>query len=228
MTFQIPSTTQRTTVIGRTGSGKTQGGAFILSKSAFDQIPFVILDFKREAIFNEIELIKELPLYSPDKASQMLNQPGLFIVHPTPGEEEAVDDLLWMIHAHEYCGVFVDEGYMIGKAKSYEAILTQGRSKHIPVISLTQRPSWISRFVFSEADYLMIFRLIDKRDRDIVESFVNFDISKRLPSFNSYWYDVNQEDVVILRPVPDRDWIKREISAKLERLNQRQPSKSFV
>jgi DNA helicase HerA-like ATPase len=228
MVFHVPTTSEHTTVIGKTGSGKTQGGSFLLANAPFDQMPYVILDFKREGLFAEIAEIRELPFDDPKAAISMLSQPGLFIVHPRPDQTDEVDDLLWAIWSHEYCGVFIDEGYMVGKSKAYETVLTQGRSKNIPVITLTQRPSWISRYAFSEAAYFMIFRLTDKRDRDTVQSFVDADISERLPPFYSYWYDVNQEKVVILRPVPDRQIIIETIRRRLQELQEVQKQKKFI
>lgn len=227
MVFRVPATDERITVIGRTGSGKTQGAAFILSESPFDQIPYVIFDFKRENLFAEIHA-REIRVDEPDAARVRLNQPGIYVVRPTPDQIDEVEALLWVIWEHEYCGVFIDEGYMIGKSKAYEALMTQGRSKNIPVITLTQRPSWISRFAFSEADYFMIFQLNDKRDRDTVQSFVGVDIEKKLPRYWSYWYDVSRDQVVRLRPVPGRDVILGKIKSKLAALEQRQVSRKVV
>lgn len=226
-TFKVPGTDQRITIIGRTGSGKTQGASFILSQMPFDQIPIVIFDFKREGLFREIP-VRELPLDNVDAAFSMLNQAGILVVRPTPDDTEPVEELLWAIWEHENCGVFIDEGYMIGKSRAYEAIMTQGRSKNIPTITLTQRPSWISRFAFSEADYFMIFQINDKRDRDTVAAFINGRIEKRLPPYWSYWYDVSQDRLVVLRPVPGRGVILDTINAKLARLSETQIHRKVV
>lgn len=219
--WRTPRIDERTTVIGKTGSGKTQGGAFLLSQMPFDQMPFVIFDFKREKLFREIPLIREIDFEPPQ-------QPGLYIVRPRVDETEAVDDLLWKIWEQEYCGIFIDEGYMIGKSKAFEACLTQGRSKYIPIITLTQRPSWITRFAFSEADFFMIFRLTDRRDRMIVAEFVEQPTEKRLQKYNSYWYDVNQEELNVLRPVPDREIIKGIFNRKLAALEEKRLSKRNI
>lgn len=224
--FRIPGIDQRTAIVGRTGSGKTQGGAFILSQMPFDQMPFVILDFKREKLFNEIEGIRRIDLERPN--FHLLNQPGLFLAQPSIGETQPVEDLLWHCWEQEYTGVFVDEGYMISKNRAYIALLTQGRSKNCPVISLTQRPAWITKFVFSEADYFMIFRLKLQSDRDIIESYIEAPIEKRLDPHWSYWYDATTEQLAVLRPVPSREVIQEEIRAKLEKLNQSRRAKQFV
>jgi hypothetical protein len=225
-TFVIPGSTNRTTIVGKTGSGKTQAGAFLLSRQQFDKMPWVILDFKREGLFAEIPEIRYIPI--DGRGWDILNQPGVFIAQPNIGDEEQVENLLWHIWEHEYCGVFVDEGYMIGKSNAFIACLTQGRSKHIPMIILSQRPAWITKFAFSEADYLMIFQLRLPIDRKTVQEYVEADISRRLPPHHSYWYDVNQDKVVQLRPVPSRDVIINTFKERLIALNTRQRQKTFV
>lgn len=225
--FVIPGPTTRTTIVGKTGSGKTQAGAFLLSRQSFDLMPWVVLDYKREVLFREIPQIRELRLNQPQNW-RSLNQPGIFVARPNIGEEEDVEALLWEIWERENCGIFVDEGYMIGKSNAFIACLTQGRSKQIPMIVLTQRPAWITKFAFSEADYLMIFQLRLPIDRKTVQEYVEADISARLQPHHSYWYDVNRDVVVRLRPVPERDYIVKTFVDRLNALQRKQQSKSFV
>jgi hypothetical protein len=224
--FGIPDIDKRTTICGRTGSGKSQAGAYILSQSRFDVIPYVVLDFKREAIFSETPGIRVLSLEKPDYRE--LNQPGVFMVRPTLTQENELEDFLWQLWDRENVGLFVDEGYMIGKSKAYVACLTQGRSKHIPVITLTQRPRFISPFAFSEADYLMIFQLTKPEDKKTVQDYVDQDISERLPPHWSYWYDVGKDQLAVLRPVPSRDFIIRTLGERLDSLNRTYRTKQFV
>lgn len=226
--FVIPGPDKRLTIVGRTGSGKTQGGAFILANENYDQMPWVILDFKREALFSELgDYVRELDVTN-EKTWVGINQPGLFIVRPMIDQEEEVEAFLWYIWDHENCGVFVDEGYMIGKSRAYIALLTQGRSKRTPVITLTQRPVFVTQFAYSEADYLMIFKLQRPEDRKRVQDYVDKPLTKRLPEHESYWYDVNQDRLVILRPVPRREVIISTFRNRLAALNITRPSKQFV
>lgn len=230
MSFTIPGEDKRTTIVGRTGSGKTQFGAFILSKQPFQQMPWVVLDFKREGIFSELVGTRHLSM--DGKGWDAINQPGLFVARPNLDEEEQVNELLWHIWNHEYCGVFVDEGYMIGKSKAFIACLTQGRSKIIPMIICTQRPTWITKFAFSEANFIQVFQLTLKDDRKTVSEYISEDsqalIEKRLPAFHSYWYDVDQDQVTPLRPAPGRDQIIGDFNAKLAALNRANQQKQFV
>lgn len=115
--------------------------------------------------------------------------------------------MMWEIWERENIGVYIDEGYMIpSRSPSFQAILTQGRSKKIPVIMLTQRPSWVTRFAFSEADYIQLYGLTDTRDIKTVKQFMPMPIETRLPDkYYSWWYDSGRNFKAILQPVPDRD-----------------------
>ena len=213
--FRFPNNSQRTAIVGRTGSGKTQFAAWLLSHADFISQPFVIIDFKGDDLLNAIPYLKPISL------NDMPSEAGLYIVRPNPATDgAAVEDFLMRIWAKEHIGVFIDESYMIEKdSPALSACLTQGRSKRIPMICLTQRPAWISRFVFSESDFFAIFHLNDKRDQKTVEQFMPASIEERLPDFNCRWFDVGQNEIFRLLPVPDRDTILLRFEEKLALLN---------
>lgn len=214
MAFRLPRVDQRLTIVGRTGSGKTQGALFVLSQMPFTAMPFVLIDFKRERSFSMIRNAVHIGYDDVPRA------PGIYILQPNIGDEDKAEKFLWNIWEAENIGVVFDEGYMLGKSKAFIALLTQGRSKNIPVITLTQRPSWISRFVFSEAEYFMIYRLTDDRDLETVQKFVHGNIEKKLPQFWSYWYSAVDETLVKLRPVPPAARAAPAIDARLDALRQ--------
>lgn len=197
--FKLPNDTQRATVIGKTGSGKTQGAVWQLSERSITTIPWVILDFKRDV------LIAQIPFTNPISLGVVPRNPGIYIVRPNPGQEDQVESYLWTLWETENIGIFIDEGYMLGRSPALQAIYTQGRSKHLPTITLTQRPSYITRFAFSEADFIQVYRLTDARDRKVVKEFVpyDFEAQRPLPPYWSVWYDDRADRVSILRPVPD-------------------------
>lgn len=227
MVFRVPNIEERTTVIGKTGSGKTQGGAFILSESPFDVIPYVILDFKGEQLFKEIPRIREIELTNK-RTWEIINQPGLCIIRPMLNQIDELEEFLWFVWEHENCGIFVDEGYRLSKSDAYQTLLTQGRSKHTPVITLIQRPRFVTGFALSEADFLMVFRVTKPEDRKTIQDYVDGDISRRLPRYWSYWYDVEEDQLAVLRPVPDRTQIVRKINDRLELMYRDTRAKQFV
>jgi len=199
----LPRYDKRTAVIGSTGSGKTQFAVWLLSTRDFDARPWIIFDYKGDELIDEIGGTL-ITVHSP-----IPTKPGIYIVRPIPEhDDKAVIDFLWKIWARGDIGVYVDEGYMIGQRNpALNACLTQGRSKRIEMIILSQRPLWLSRFVFSEANYFAIFNLTDEDDRKTVGRFVGGKGTKPLPAYNCLWYDVDKQQSCQFAPVPDRQFL---------------------
>lgn len=210
--FRLPTTSQRSAIVGRTGSGKTQYGFWQTSYAPFDRQPYYIVDYKRDHLLNSVDRIKEIGLHEkPPK------QPGLYIVHPSPHEEAEVEAWLWKVWEKQRCGLYIDEGYMLPDKGALRAILTQGRSLQIPVTMLSQRPVWLSRFVFSEADFITRFHLNDKDDLKTVSRFMPSELGKeRLARYQSAWYDVSEDMGLIIAPVPAADTIAERIEQRLK------------
>lgn len=199
VTFRLPGGDSRTTVIGATGTGKTTAGAWLLSTQRFDKRPWVILDFKREALFDAVGFppISEISL-----SHRAPKKPGLYLVSPRPGQDDELEAFLWRIWESENCGLFVDEASLMPERDAFRAILQQGRSKRLPVIACTQRPVSVQRPLFSEASYFAVYRMADKRDYKIVEGFVPADLSRPLPRHHWRWYDVTHNELTHMAPVP--------------------------
>lgn len=219
MSVNLPDNSQRLAVVGRTGSGKTQAALWHLSTRDFDVKPWVIFDFKLDSHVAKINATEIDFDVVPTK-------PGIYVIHPHPSEQEEVNDYIWKLWAQEQVGIFADEGYMIPNPRTrnaFQACLTQGRSKEIPMIVLSQRPNWISRFVFSEADFFQIFQLTDNDDIKVVQRYIHPDdqnIADRLPKYHSYYFDVSENKVVTFGPVPTEDKIMATINGKLDGLKK--------
>lgn len=200
-----PNDTQRTAVIGSTGSGKSYFGMWLMgTRQTLDWVnqPVVIFDWKGDANLNNLGA-KRWSIYAKPPT-----RPGLYIVHPLPGEVEPVDVFLVRCWEQEDIGLFFDEASELEKSKAINRVMKQGRAKHIPCISCTQRPVWLPRSVFSEADYFAILRLNDQDDKTTVKRFVNADVYQRLPPHYSLWYAGSPDKAVILRPVPNMKTIR--------------------
>jgi hypothetical protein len=187
----------RHSIIGTTGSGKTQAALWHLSHRNFHLMPWLIYDYKREQSINAIEGARHIEL------DEIPDTPGIYIAHPHPDDTDAVEKQMWAIWNRGNTGVYVDEGYMVGRHnRAFRSLLTQGRSKSIPMIVLSQRPVWMDNFVFSESQFFQVFRLQFRKDVANVESFVPVNLKNRLPEYHSYYYDVGQDRVNVLKPVP--------------------------
>jgi len=207
--IRLPDSSQRQLILGKTGSGKTRAACWNLAMRDLNAAPWIVLNHKGEKLIDSVPGAQHVDLdFTPE-------EPGLYIYHPVPQNDDAmVTDLLWRIHRQENCGIYIDEGYMVDrKDPALQAILTQGRSKHIPMIILSQRPLWLTRFAISESDFYQVFQLTDRDDRDRIKSFIPTNLEywmmtevnspPKLPQFHSLWYDVSRNQLVVMEPVPD-------------------------
>lgn len=200
MTFQLPNDTQRLAIIGRTGSGKTQAAVWHLSMRSFDRMPWIVFNFKGDALINDIPGTKTITL-----DDDIPSKPGIYIVDVAPDEAKDADEFLLRVWKKERTGLYIDEGYMLSGLPGFRRCLTQGRSKQIPIILLSQRPVWMDRFAWSEADYFQIFNVAIADDKKTIASYVGGKVLGRLTDYHSHWYDVAQDKTYRLKPVPSRN-----------------------
>lgn len=216
-----PSDTERMAIIGRTGSGKTVAGLFNLSRRSWDAMPWIIFDFKGDPLIRGVERAgaKAIDLDKPPKSS------GLYIVRPHPDDLPAVDKFLSRVWENGKTGLYFDEGYMVGDPRralpSFRALLTQGRSKRIPIITLSQRPSWLDRFVWTESEYFQVYHLQSKTDWKSAEDFMPVDLSavfngpNRMPDYYSLHHAIKTSTTSRLSPVPEPAMLLSKFRARL-------------
>lgn len=213
--MRSPTSKQRIAILGRTGSGKTVAALWHLSNSNFERHPWIVIDFKTDEHINAIEKATYI------STDEIPKHPGIYIMQPMMDELDSLANTLEKIRVKENIGIWIDEGYMMSEnskvENKFKALLTQGRSKHIPMIVLSQRPVWMSRFVFSESDFFQIFHLQDKRDVQTIASFIPKDTYRRVPDYHSIYYDVGRDSVHFLSPVPREAEILEKIDTKLSR-----------
>jgi hypothetical protein len=212
MALLLPRDDEHLFIPGRNGSGKTFGAMWHLSQRSYPSRPWLIVDYKRDGLIAQLD---DLPnVREIDVGGKMPKSPGIYIVRPVAKRDEAeIEALLWSAWHNERTGVYVDEGLMLGRSDAYRAILTQGRSKNVPLIVLAQRPVWLDRFTVSEASYYQVYYLHDRADQETVNRFLPIDIGayygtnppNRLPPYYSVWHDVKRDITNILKPVPDAD-----------------------
>lgn len=212
--FRLPNDKQRLAILGRTGSGKSLAALWHLSNRNFDRKPWIVVDFKTDEHINAIEKAQYIGV-----DEKIPKHAGIYIVQPHPQDGDGLADFLRKIWEKENVGIWIDEGYMMSEDsnvdKRFVSLLTQGRSKRIPMIVLSQRPVWISRFVFSESDFFQIFHLQDERDVKTITSFIPKGSYRRMPDFHSIYFDVGRNRVDFLSPVPNEAEILEKIDTRL-------------
>lgn len=158
----FPDDSHRHAIVGTTGSGKTTFGLWCLSRRSYDAMPWIILDAKHDSVIARIPRLTQIRVDQKPPVRR-----GLYVARPTVAEfdDGVVSAFLYDIWRNEHTGIFIDEGYAFNRFdKALKTVLTQGRSKHIPVISLSQKPSWVSPFLFSESEFKSVFYLDQPAD----------------------------------------------------------------
>lgn len=228
MTKQLrgPTEQQRVIILGRTGSGKSQFAISLLATRDWGQggKPWIIIDYKGEDLLLDIMKANPGAIQEIKVTDSPPKRPGLYYMHPTPKvDDNAMEVFLWKVWKNGNTGLFIDEGYMLPERDAFDALLTQGRTLHIPIICLYQRPAWMSRFAVAQSDFRIVFALDDQRDEKTASQFVKpaiteegtFSVYDDLTRYSCLYYDVSQGVSFVLPPAPDRQAIIDAFSKRL-------------
>lgn len=211
--INLPADTNRLVIVGMTGSGKTHAGLWHLSLRDTTRMPWIILDFKGDDGIAKIPGLEILEM-----KERVPSKPGIYAYQPIPEVEEddvRVEAIMWECWRQEYTGIFIDEGYMIPRySKSLRAVLTQGRSKRVPVIALTQRPVMCPPFLLSESEFLQLYYIHNPRDVKTMREWMPLEFIPN--NFHSLYYDVKKNKLTHLGPMPD-------ISEIMQRFDDKRP-----
>lgn len=218
--FHFPANDEHTTVVGRNGTGKTLLGMFLVSEKDLKNERVVALDFKGDELINSLQHAKRVD------GEKVPLDPGLYIKPFHRAEPEQIDNFLWRLWDEQDTSVYIDEGYFVPQSETgaYKGLLTTGRSRRTPVITLSQRPVRISRYALSEVSHVAVFDLNDKRDwktldEVLPQGFTDWlpaEFANGLPKYHSRWYSVKTNGRYIIRPVPGADEIRERIDSQLE------------
>lgn len=223
-----PTDQQRTIILGRTGAGKSQFAIALLSTRDWHLKPWTIIDYKGEDLLEDIRAETKGAIREIKVTDNPPTSPGLYYMRPSPViDDDAVNAYLWKVWKNGDHGLFIDEGFALPQKHggAFDVILTQGRSLHIPVICLYQRPVYMSRFAVAQADYFAVFDQNDIRDLKTTAQYVRpakgvngeiISVFTPLPKFYCLWYDVSQGFSSVLLPAPDRNEIIEAFKSRLK------------
>lgn len=200
---------KRVTAAGFTGSGKSTWACWMLMRSPGK---WVILNPKHTAAYQSLPdstVINTLDFATLEKAMQD-KEIRFFIVNPQSDEAspDNLDDFVMLLHQRwSNIGLCCDELYALHKgAHAGQGLigwLTRGRELKQSFIGLTQRPAWLSQFLFSEADYLVAMRLRLRKDRRKIYEMTDEEIFLSIvPKHHWVWYDQESSEYTHYGPVP--------------------------
>jgi hypothetical protein len=234
--FRFPGPSDRVTINGMTGSGKSVFGMWLMSESAdFDKKPWIILDYKGETLIQQA--VSEGIFEDMRVDAKLPKNNGVHVVrHNARDGQTLVTDLLWRIYEAGNIGLFLDEATMVpelrGEANSggpFQSIISQGRSKTIPLYVLAQRPVNVNKMVYSENNYYSAFRVRSRDDLKKITDHIpeNSDGFQKvwardvkLQPFYSRWYDAQQDISWILHPCPPPEKILDQFSFRIDRMRK--------
>ncbi len=195
---------KRLALVGRTGSGKTYLARWFMLRSG---LRWVVIDTKHDPGFSDWRPASTL--LDPKALKRRWADNPYVVVRPPPAHNNpaVLDAYLGQLHdAFEGFGVCIDETYQVvtgpRPGPGLTGLVTRGRVRRQAVIMGSQRPSWVPRFMFSEADYVAAMSLTLRNDRERVWEFTgDARTLQRLPPREWYWFDVAANHMTLYAPV---------------------------
>ena len=160
---------QRVTIIGMTGSGKSQLAEFLCRE--FNSL--IVLDYKREIEWEGFTLINSEKELAKCGMSPEYNR--IIFRIPYHWDRKEYDAFFQWVLNRGNTRVYIDEGMVIGDNGSFTRHLklcaVVGRSLGVGLITTVQRPVTIPKFLITDSEHKFIFYLEDDADRERVEQF---------------------------------------------------------
>jgi hypothetical protein len=207
MSLPTISPGQRAVVAGRTGSGKSTLGKWLLLQSPGH---WIILNPKWTRAYDNLPDSVKVKGFDLPKIEREITNHRFVVVDPK--QVEATPDImdLFVQHVHDHftnIGLVADELYTLhknGKAgDGLLSLLTRGRELKQSFIGLTQRPAWLSQFVFSESNYIAEMSLNLAADRKRMYEFIGHEKAlEKLPPYEWLWYSTENDSLRYFLKVP--------------------------
>lgn len=200
---------KRCLVLGRSGSGKTAGAAWLLQQSLPVTKKWVILNPKDDELLARMGPHVD---WEPQAILDALKTNNIVVVHPDASilsDPMKLDKPLFdLVETEKPISFLIDELLYFQKGNSTAGpgimgLLTRGRSRGQAMIATTQRPANISQYFYSEANYYAIYSLTQPADQDRVTDFTNQpDLARERKPYYWVWYDVDKNISQEFGPVP--------------------------
>lgn len=194
---------KRALVLGRTGSGKTTGAAWLMRRSPGR---WLVLNVKYDTTLTRSGV--DVPMdVGAVIGAQRKNR--VVVIHPETFDQQQLDDFVAEIGESRHAtGLLVDELLYLSKGNGQAGPgligwLTRGRSRHQSFIGASQRPSSITQYAYSEADYFALYELKLSADWKKISDFTGRPDLERVRKNHRWgWYDVSADKSQEFGPVP--------------------------
>ena len=200
---------KRALALGRTGSGKTTGAAWLLSRSPGN---WVVLNVKYDELLTRLgpDTHMDVGTVLAEKRPARVR-----VIHPATFEQGELDDFVAELgESRAPIGLMVDEMLYLSKGNGQAGPgligwLTRGRARHQSFIGATQRPAAITNFAYSEADFFAVYDLKLARDWAKIREFTGRDLADDRRAHRWAWYDVAADRKTEYGPVPAQGLVNR-------------------
>lgn len=199
---------KRALISGRTGTGKSTLACWFLRRS---NQHWIIFNPKLTAAYKSLPDAHVITKFDSRVLDDSIKRHKFTILNFSTANAtfEFMDAVLLYLHeSYENIGVLADELYTLhaGNARAGDgliAYLTRGREKKQSFLGLTQRPAWLSKFLFSESDYIGALDLRLPEDRKRLYDMTGQSAFRRdLTAYNWLWYIVATDALTLYGPVP--------------------------
>lgn len=171
---------------------------------------WIILNPKHTSAYGTLPEAATVNSLDMRKIERAIGRNRFVIVNPNSREAnpDSLDDFIMRLHEDfTHLGLCCDELYSVHKSGVAGAglvgWLTRGRELKQSFLGLTQRPAWLSQFLFSESDFICGMALSLEKDRKRMVEMTGQDaFNARVPPRNWLWYDVAAEQLNYFAPVP--------------------------
>ena len=198
---------ERASIAGRTGSGKSTLARWLLLRSPGH---WVILNPKHTKAYDKLPDSVTLKGIDYKKLEKAIREKRFVIINPTTSQATAdyMDAFVQYMHeSYTHIGLVVDEAYSLHKngqaGNGLISWLTRGRELKQSYLGLTQRPAWVSKFLFSESDFIGGMTLALEEDRKrMYELTGRYEMRDKLPPREWFWYTLETDTLRKFNPVP--------------------------
>lgn len=171
MRIVAPSYTDRVTIVGKTGSGKTT-----LARRLLEPRPYVVVCDTKGTLqwpgYTRFDRLDDCIYAKTDVAPRIIYAPR----HEELIDPSVTNRFFQWLYLRGNTTVYIDEVYGVctrGEIPTfYHAILTRGRELNISTFSSTQRPKQIPAVVLSESEHYYVFQLMLPQDRQRIREMI--------------------------------------------------------